>query len=646
LEIIYIKRKPKSVDGKGWIFLQEFWKLIVFYLLEKEINLNRLLKGKRFYKSKKEEFEKLYKVLKESKGFNLDEKIVEELRKLDAPVAQELLENSVYYLYKLLDTIPITEVDRPQDIGSVLIERRWNKWESLIHSISRYPPAPNVKNRFSPTYWKKYFNDLNQKLTSFFFENLAINYEALISKEDANKLRKKAILGYLEILRGFIIDHPKEVFKSTYSSGIVEKLASVNLEKCWIDSSDVISSSPIGNYKENIPIILGKYLQKKNILISTQVISEAMKLYPYYQFPEYYLNWVKDQRIDSIFLETVPRTLTNFSVNAKDGIRNFLNRLQEKEKKWMVVIPVEGFQFPIPVGNSQLPDGSIDFEDLFLKFTTSIDFLNGKIEARFIDILRNYKEFIVIDQVSATEPNMARYIACKKVRRVLDLLSFVLDSPVVINPDPFSYVISKRGENKTREVFPLPGGTPRLECWKRPINVNMILLERDKLIIYSGNKDKKNEKKIRRALRWLNKSLSETENEVKFLELWIPFELLGDGSKHYKDNIPKILVEEYILRRWSSLTIKQRDQMIYQEREQAGKIVDFLGKIRNSLLIHGGEIDLPQLNYSVEQLHSIMRFLIKEIFEYLDYKFNKKETVSDLTKEMIARIDRIRGLRS
>ena len=646
MEIIYIKRKPKSVEGKGWVFLQGFWKLIVFYLLEKEINLNRLLKGKRFYKSKKEEFEKLYKVLKESKGFNLDEKIVEELRKLDTPVAQELLENSVYYLYKLLDTIPITEVDRPQDIGPAVIERRWSEWESLIHSISRYPPAPNVKNKFSPTYWKKYFNDLNQKLTSFFFENLAINYEALISKEDANKLRKKAILGYLEILRGFIIDHPKEVFKSTYSSGIVEKLASVNLEKCWIDSSDVISSSPIGNYKENIPIILGKYLQKKNILISTQVISEAMKLYPYCQFPEYYLNWVKDQRIDSIFLETVPRTLTNFSVNAKEGIRNFLNRLQEKEKKWMVVIPVEGFQFPIPVGNSQLPDGSINFEDLFLKFTTSIDFLNGKIEARFIDILRNYKEFIVIDQVSATEPNMARYIACKKVRRVLDLLSFVLDSPVVINPDPFGYVISKRGENKTREVFPLPGGTPRLECWKRPINVNMILLERDKLIIYSGNKNKKNEKKIRRALRWLNKSLSETENEVKFLELWIPFELLGDGSKHYKDNIPKILAEKYILRRWSSLTIKQRDQMIYQEREQAGKIVDFLGKIRNSVLIHGGKIDLPQLNYSVEQLHSIMRFLIEEIFEYLNYKFNKKETVSDLTKEMIVRIDRIRGLRS
>jgi len=436
------------------------------------------------------------------------------------------------------------------------------------------------------------------------------------------------------------------VFKSTYSSGIVEKLASVDLEESWIDSSDTILTSPIGDYEENIPIVLGKYLQRKSIRISEQVISEAMKLCPHYQFPGYYLCWVKDERIDSTFLETVPRTLTNFSVNAKDGIRNFLNRLQEKEKKWMVVIPVEGFQFPIPVGNSQLPDGSIDFEDLFLKFTTSIDFLNGKIEARFIDILRNYKEFIVIDQVSATEPNMARYIACKKVRRVLDLLSFVLDSPVVINPDPFSYVISKRGENKTREVFPLPGGTPRLECWKRPINVNMILLERDKLIIYSGNKDKKNEKKIRRALRWLNKSLSETENEVKFLELWIPFELLGDGSKHYKDNIPKILAEKYILRRWSSLTIKQRDQMIYQEREQAGKIVDFLGKIRNSLLIHGGEIDLPQLNYSVEQLHSIMRFLIKEIFEYLDYKFNKKETVSDLTKEMIARIDRIRGLRS
>jgi len=634
LKVVYVRRKPKSVEGKGWVFLQEFWKLIVLYLLEKEVNR---LTSKRFYKSKKEEFEKLYKVLKESEGFNLGEKIVEELRKLDTSIAQELLENSVYYLYKLLDTIPITEVDRPQDIGSVLIERRWNKWESSIHDISRYPPAPNVKNKFSPTYWKKYFNDLDQKLTNFFFENLAINYEALISKEDANKLRKKAILGYLEKLRGLIISHPKWVFKSTHSSGNVEKLASVDLEELWTDFSDIILTSPIGDYEENIPIILGKYLQKKNILISTQVISETMN-WPHYQFSEHYLGWVKDQRIDSIFLETVPRTLTNFSVNAKEGIRNFLNRLQEKEKKWMVVIPVEGFQFP---------GDMINFKYLFLKFINSIDFLNGKIEARSIDILRNYKEFIVIDQVSGTEPNMARYIACKKVRRVLDLLSFVLDSPVVINPDPFSCVISKEGGNKTGGTFLLDGDIPKLECWKRPINVNMILLERDKLIIYSGNKNKnkKNEKKIRRALRWLNKSLSETENEVKFLELWIPFELLGDGSKHYKDNIPKILAEKYILRRWSSLTIKQRDQTIYQEREQAGKIVDFLGKIRNSLLIHRGEIDLPQLNYSVEQLHSIMRFLINEIFAYLNYKFNKKETVSDLTKEMIGEIDRVRGLR-
>jgi Holliday junction resolvase len=151
--------------------------------------------------------------------------------------------------------------------------------------------------------------------------------------------------------------------------------------------------------------------------------------------------------------------------------------------------------------------------------------------------------------------------------------------------------------------------------------------------------------KIRRALRWFNKSLSETENEVKFLELWIPFELLGGGSYHYKDNIPKILAEKYISRRWSSLTIKQRYQTIYQEREQAGKIVDFLAETRSSLLIHRGEIDLPQLNYSVEQLHSIMRFLINEIFVYLNYKFNKKETISDLTKEMIGEIDRVRGLR-
>lgn len=633
MKVIYIRRKPKSVEGKGWVFLQEFWKSMVLYLLEKEVNR---LTGKRFYKSKKEEFEKLYKVLKESKGFNLDEKIVEELRKLDTPIAQELLENSVYHLYKLLDTIPITEVDKPQDIGSAVIERRWNKWESSIHDISRHPPAPDVKNKLSPIYWRKYFNNLDQKLTNFFFENLIINYETLISKEDVNQLRRKAVLGYLEILRGFIIDHPKWVFKSTYSSGIVEKLASVDLEESWIDSSDIISTSPIGDYEENIPIVLGRYLQRKSIHISEQVISEAMKLCPHYQFPGYYLGWVKDERIEGIFLKSVRRTLTNFSVNTKEEIRNFLNRLREKEKKWMVIIPVEGFQFP---------GDTINFKYLFLKFINSIDFLNGKIEARSIDILRNYKEFIVIDQVSGTEPNMARYIACKKVRRVLDLLSFVLDSPVVINPDPFSCVISKEGGNKTGGTFLLDGDIPKLECWKRPINLNMILLQLDKLIIYSGNKNKNNEKKIRRALRWLNKSLSETENEVKFLELWIPFELLGGGSYHYKDNIPKILAEKYISRRWSSLTIKQRYQTIYQEREQAGKIVDFLAEIRSSLLIHRGEIDLPQLNYSVEQLHSIMRFLINEIFVYLNYKFNKKETVSDLTKEMIGEIDRVRGLR-
>mgnify|MGYP001123742853 CR=1 FL=1 len=93
------------------------------------------------------------------------------------------------------------------------------------------------------------------------------------------------------------------------------------------------------------------------------------------------------------------------------------------------------------------------------------------------------------------------------------------------------------------------------------------------------------------------------------------------------------------------MTIKQRYQTIYREREQAGKIVNFLGKIRSSLLIHKGKIDLIQLNYSVEQLHNIVRFLINEIFAYLNYKFNKKETVSDLTKEMIERIDQVRDLR-
>lgn len=632
MKVVYVRRKPKSIEGKGWVFLQEFWKLIVLYLLEKEVNR---LTSKRFYKSKKEEFEKLYKVLKESKSFGLDEKIVEELRKLNAPIAQELLENSVYHLHKLLDTIPITEVDRPQDIGSVLIERRWNKWESSIHDISRYPPAPDVKNKFSPTYWRKYFNNLDQKLTNFFFENLIINYETLISKEDVNQLRRKAVLGYLEILRGFIIDHPKWVFKSTYSSGIVEKLASVDLEDSCIDSSDIILTSPIGDYEENIPIVLGRYLQRKSIHISEQVISEAMKLCPHYQFPGYYLGWVKDERIEGIFLKNVRRTLINFPAGAKEEIRNFLNGLQEKEKKWMVIIPIEGSCFP---------DGMINLKDISLRFTPTIDFLKRETKTLFIDILKNYKEFVVIDQVSAMDPNMARYIACKTVRRVLDLLSFLLDSPLVIDPNPLSCVISKKGGNKTGGTFLLGGDIPKLECWKRPQNTDLIL-ELDKLIIYSGNKNKNNEKKIRRALRWLNKSLSETENEVKFLELWIPFELLGGGSYHYKDNIPKILAEKYISKRWSSSTIKQRYQTIYQEREQAGKIVDFLAETRSSLLIHRGEIDLPHLNYSVEQLHSIMRFLINKIFVYLSYKFNKKETVSDLTKEMIGEIDRARGLK-
>ena len=539
MKVIYIRRKPKSVEGKGWVFVQEFWKLIVFYLLEKEVNR---LTSKRFYESKKEELEKLYKVLKETKSFNLDEKIVEGLRKLNSPITQELLENSVYHLYKLLDTIPITEVDRPQDIGSVLIERRWNKWESSIRDISRYPPAPDVKNKFSPAYWRKYFNDLDQKLTKFFFKNMIINYEALISKEDANQLRGKAVLGYLEILRGFIIDHPKRVFKSTYSSGIVEKLASIDLEKFWENSSDVILKSPISNYEKNIPFILGKYFQKKNIPTSTQVVSEAMKLYPYYQFPEYYLGQIKDKRIDRIFSKAVHRTLTNFPTSAKKEIRNSLSKLREKEKKWMVIIPVEGFQFLISVENSQLPDGSINFEDLFLKFTTSIDFLNGKVNSWFMDFLKKYKGFVVIDQVSAMDPNMARYIACKTVRRVLDLLSFLLDSPLIINPNPFSCVISKKGGNKTGRGSLLGGDVSNLQSWKRPQNIDLIL-KLDKLIMYSGNENKKNKEKLRRALHWFNKSLSEADDELKFVELWIPFELLGGGSHDYKDNIPKILAE-------------------------------------------------------------------------------------------------------
>jgi len=198
LKVIYVRRKPKSIQGKGWVFLQEFWKSVVFYLLEKEVN--RLV-GKRFYKSKKEELEKLYKSLKESKNFDFDEKIAETFRELNSPIAQEFLENLIYHLYKLLD--------RPQDIGSVLIERKWNKWESSIRDINRYPPTPDVKNKFSPTYWKKCFDNLDQKLTNFFFENLIVNYEILISKEDINKLRRKATLGYIEILRGFIINHPK-----------------------------------------------------------------------------------------------------------------------------------------------------------------------------------------------------------------------------------------------------------------------------------------------------------------------------------------------------------------------------------------------------------------------------------------------------
>ena len=130
LKVIYIERKPKSVEGKGWVFLQEFWKLMVSCLLEKEINR---LTSKRFYESKKEAMRELYKALKEPKGFNLDKKIIEAFAGLNSSIAQELLENSVYHLCKLLDTIPIAEIDKPQDIGSAVIERRWNriKWSYI-----------------------------------------------------------------------------------------------------------------------------------------------------------------------------------------------------------------------------------------------------------------------------------------------------------------------------------------------------------------------------------------------------------------------------------------------------------------------------------------------------------------------------------
>jgi len=629
LKVIHIGWKPKSVQGKGLVFLREFWRLVIFHLLEKEGN--RLI-IRRFYTPKKEELKKLHDTFKKSKTFDFDKQIIKDFAGLSSPIAQELLENSIDHLFELLDTVPITEVDKPQEIGSALIDRRWNTWELSICDVIKYPPAPNVKSKFSPAFWRKYFSDLDQKLANFFFENLILNYEALISKEDMNQLRRKATIGYIEILVDFILNHPKWVFKSDYSSEILEKLASVDLEGCWKDFSDTVLDAPICEYRENISIILTKYLRTKGIPVSNEVISEAMKLYPY-QFPEYYLGWIKDKRIDRIFLKTIRRTLINFPASAKEEIGNFLNRLQEKEKKWTVIIPVEGFQFP---------GGDINFKDLSLRFTNNIDFLNGKVKTQVTGVLKNYKEFVIIDQVSAMDQSMARYVACQKVRRVLDLLSFVLNWPVPFDPNPFSCVISKDGKKKTAKTFLLRGSTPKLECWKRPQNID-IILKFDRLITYSG---KKNEEKLRRALRWLNKSLSEVDNEAKFLELWISFELLGGGSYYYKDNIPKILAEKYISsRKWSSLTIKQRYQMIYRERERAKNVVDFLGDIRSNLIVHAGKIDLPQLNYSVEQLHSMVRFLINEILAYLNSKSDKKEIVSDLPREMIELIDRIRGLK-
>lgn len=627
MRVLYIGRKFKSIEGKGWFFLQQFWRLAIFYLLEQEGN--RLV-SKRFNKPKKEALERLHDVLKKSKLIDPDEEIVKGFKKLSSRIVQELLENSVHHLLELLETVPITEIDRPQDIGSTLIYRRWSEWELSIRDVARHPPAPGVKNKFSQVYWKRYFRDFDQKLTNLFFQNLIVNYESLISETETSELRRTVTLGYIEILRGFILDHPEWVFKSSYEPSVLNRLNSISFEECWGDCSTIILNTSIADYEKNMAIVLSKCLQKNGISISSELVFEVMKRCRD-RIPEYYLGSVKDNRIDRIFLKSVRTTLINLPASGRKEVWDFLDTLQGDEREWTVIIPLKGFQFPA---------ADIKFEDIFLRFTSNIDFLSRHLETRFLNMLEGFEEFAVIDKVSAMDPHMARHVAFKEIRQVLDLLCFILKEPGVIYPDPLSYVALKNGQNKAEKVSLLGGRIPELKSWKSPQNLDMILKLR-RLINYADGDDAD---KLRRALRWYSKSLSEVDDEVKFLELWVPFELLGGGSYLYKENIPIIWAEHYVSERWSLLTTKQRFQTIYGERKQAKKLVDSLAKIRSELLVHAGKTDLLQLSHSVERLHDIVRFLINAIFAYLAYKSNKKEPVSNLTAEIVEEIDGIRDL--
>jgi len=200
-------------------------------------------------------------------------------------------------------------------------------------------------------------------------------------------------------------------------------------------------------------------------------------------------------------------------------------------------------------------------------------------------------------------------------------------------------------ERQTKGAL-LGGSVPELKCYRGDQNIQSAVIKLNTIIKSAG---RENEDRLRRAVHWLNKSLSETDDEVRFLELWIAFELLGGGWDSLEESLPIILAEYYYLRQWEESTSEQKRKITCRERDQVHGIVKDLKDTRSILIVHSGRIDLNQLNYSVEQLYSFVRFLIREVLTYINSRSTRKLSVPEkyehLLRGLIAKIDEIRGLK-
>lgn len=297
-KVIYIDldKEQKSIQGKEWKFLEEFWKMVIYNFLEREANTLE-----RFSGSKKKTLIKLFKALKESKKagkVDLDKRIIAELDKLSSPLAQELLENLVHLLSKRISVIPASEMENPQDFLLANVKRRWSyPWQFCVYQVDRLPPHPGMKITISRASLEKHIQELERLITDCFFQNLVNDYETSISAEQLSQLRKMATLRYMRELFQVIQKHPQRVFKSTsFSSDVLERLNGLVLEDCWMCFSSLLNLS-IYDYEKKFPNTLGKYLRGKNISILNRIISEAIKC-TNYTLSEYYLGLVKGEQLD------------------------------------------------------------------------------------------------------------------------------------------------------------------------------------------------------------------------------------------------------------------------------------------------------------------------------------------------------------